>query len=276
MQEKIHELIIKGEFSDPHKILGLQAIDEKRQVIRLWRPDSTNCALEVRGKEVEAKQIHDAGIYEYEVSTEIKPTDYRIFHHNGKLAHDPYAFAKIFGDLDEHLVSQGLHYELYDLLGATPKVHQGVAGVNFAVWAPNAISLSLLAEFNDWNGRMNPMRQIGNTGVWELFIPNLSEGEKYKFEVVTKEREHFIKTDPVAHFAEVRPKNSSIVFDVSRFHWSDAHWIKERKKFRFGNVPISIYEVHLGSWRRKHDGNGSWLNYRDLADQLVVLEIVES
>ena len=265
MQENIHDLLSKGKFSDPHSYLGLQQVDEKKKIIRIWKPGSTTCQLEICGKAVEATKVHDSGLYEYEVSSEIKPTDYRVIYPNGRISHDPYAFGKTLGDLDIHLVSRGLHYELYDLLGATPKVHQGVAGINFALWAPNAVSVSLLGDFNNWDGLVTPMRCIGTTGVWEIFMPGLSEGEKYKFEIVTKEDERKIKTDPVAHFAEMRPKNSSIVFDVSRFHWSDADWIRERGKFRCGNVPITIYEVHPGSWQKE---DGSFLNYRELASRL--------
>jgi len=265
MQDNIVDLIIQGRFTDPHSTLGLQKIDGQKQVIRLWRPDSQNCELEVHGKTVEAKQVHNAGLYEYEVSSKIKPTDYRIFHLNGKLAHDPYAFELTFGDLDIHLVGQGLHYELYDLLGATKKMHQKVMGTNFAVWAPNALSVALIGDFNNWDGRINPMRCIGSTGVWEIFIPGLGEGEKYKFEIITKEGERKIKNDPVAHFAEVRPKTASIVFDVDRFHWSDADWLKTRGKIRKGKVPFNVYEVHLGSWKHK---DGAALNYKDLANHL--------
>ncbi|NGX47590.1 MAG: 1,4-alpha-glucan branching enzyme GlgB [Chlamydiae bacterium] len=265
MQENVHDLLSKRQFSDPHSYLGLQQVDEKKKIIRIWKPGSTTCQLEICGKAVEATKVHDSGLYEYEVSSEIKPTDYRVIYPNGRISHDPYAFGKTLGDLDIHLVSRGLHYELYDLLGATPKVHQGVAGINFALWAPNAVSVSLLGDFNNWDGLVTPMRCIDMTGVWEIFMPGLSEGEKYKFEIVTKEDERKIKTDPVAHFAEMRPKNSSIVFDVSRFHWSDADWIREREKFRCGNVPITIYEIHPGSWQKE---DGSFLNYRELASRL--------
>ncbi|NGX60277.1 MAG: 1,4-alpha-glucan branching enzyme GlgB, partial [Chlamydiae bacterium] len=266
MQQNLFDLLSKRQFSDPHSILGLHQIDGKKQIIRIWKPGSTTCQIEVYGKTVEATQVHDAGVYEYEVSSDIKPTDYRVIFPNGKISYDPYAFEKIIGDLDIHLIGRGLHYELYDLLGATPKVHQGVAGINFALWAPNAVSVSLLGDFNDWDGMINPMRCIETTGVWEIFVPGIREGEKYKFEMMTKEGGRKIKTDPVAHFSEMRPKTSSIAFDVSRFHWSDAHWINEREKFRFGNVPISIYEVHLGSWQKDE---GGFLGYRELAKRLV-------
>ena len=265
MQENIFEQILKGEFADPHSVLGLQNIDENKRVIRIFRPDSENCELEVHGRTVLANKIHDAGFYEYEVAPDFKPTDYRIFHTGGKLAHDPYAFELTFGQLDIHLLNQGLHYELYDLLGATIKVHQGVMGTNFAVWAPNAVNVSIVGDFNHWNGKATPMRSVGETGVWEIFLPGLGEGENYKFEILTKNGERLIKTDPVAHFFALRPDTSSIVFDVSRFHWSDAHYLEERKKIRDGNQPINVYEVHPGAWKRK---DGAFLNYRELAEEL--------
>ena len=265
MQENIQDLILQGRFTNPHSVLGLQNDSHQSQVIRLWRPDCQNCVLEVSGKTVEARLVHPSGLYEYQVSLKIKPTDYRIFHQNGKKAHDPYAFALTFGDLDIHLLERGLHYELHDLLGATTKVHQGIMGTNFALWAPNALSSSLIGDFNQWDGRLNPMRAVGSTGVWEIFIPGLGENEKYKFEILTKDQKHMIKSDPVAHFAELRPKTASVVFDVTRFHWSDTSWLKAREKNRKASCPINIYEVHPDSWSKL---NGAFLNSRDLAKSL--------
>lgn len=265
MKENIQDLIYQGQFTDPHRVLGLQMRKNQKQVIRLWRPGENRCELEVKGKKVEAKRVHVAGLYEYETLQKIQPSDYRIFHKSGKVAHDPYSCSLTFGDLDIHLMGRGVHYELYNLLGATIREHEGIKGTNFAVWAPNALSVSVVCDSNFWDGRVHPMRCIYSIGVWEIFIPGIGEGEKYKFEIITKEKERKIKADPVGHYTELRPKTASIVFDLNRFLWSDNLWMQTRGKFRQGQAPLNIYEVHLGSWRKKlYD----FLNYREIAHQL--------
>lgn len=266
MQENIHELFSKGVISNPHQFLGIQLADNDKQIIRIWKPGSSICHLEICGKPVEAKKIHDSGLYEYEVLEKIHPADYRVLDEKGEKSHDPYAFEQAVGELDLHLMQRGVHYELYNLLGSTPRVHQGIAGVHFAVWAPNAVSVSLIGEFNHWDGLAHPMRRIDSTGVWEIFMPGLSEGIRYKYKILTKEGKHRIKSDPLAHYSEMRPRNSSRVFNVNRFQWTDATWMQRRGKFRFGNAPINIYEVHLGSWQKR---GIHFLNYRDLAAELV-------
>ncbi|MDN3505710.1 MAG: 1,4-alpha-glucan branching protein GlgB [Simkaniaceae bacterium] len=244
--------------SDPHSYLGLNMVDETKTIIRIWRPGSSDCLLEVFGKPVEAKKVHESGLFEYEVPAVAGPTDYRIHGPNGTASHDPYAFPSTIDELDADLLSKGLHYELYNLLGSTPKVHHGVEGIQFSVWAPNALSVSLIGDFNQWNGLVTPMRLIADTGVWEIFLPGLTTGEKYKYEIMTREKERLVKSDPVSHFSEMRPNNSSIVFDVNQFSWSDEKWLAKRDK----NGPISIYEIHLASWQQG-------LNYRELASRIV-------
>jgi len=266
MQDNTFDLLSNRQSSDPHSFLGLKMVDNTKKIIRIWRPGSVDCQLEVCGKSVQAKKIHDIGLFEFEVSLDVSPTDYLIMDPSGRAFHDPYAFDKTIGELDVHLLSQGLHYELYDLLGSTPKIHQGVEGIQFSVWAPNAVSVSLIGDFNKWDGLVTPMRRIGATGVWEIFFPGLSAGEKYKYEIMTSQGGRLIKTDPIAHYSEMRPKNSSIVFDVSKFSWSDEKWLQDRGKYRGANTPVSIYEVHLGSWQKSE---GHFSNYRDLAGRLV-------
>ena len=265
MQENIFELIQKGEFTDPHKYLGLQEVDAQKKMVRLWRPGAEKCYIEVQGSALEAERVHESGIYECEVPYSTGETDYRIYHQSGVVAHDPYAFGKVLGDLDVHLAARGLHYELYNLLGATGKEQNGVQGTHFALWAPNACGVSLVGDFNHWDGRINPMRLIGLSGIWEIFLPGIGKGEKYKFEIHTKAGHRKIKADPVAHFSEVRPKTASIVYDVDSFPWSDADWLEERKKYSKQNHPINIYEVHVGSWQK--DGE-NFLGYRELGKRL--------
>lgn len=260
----VTSLILEGKFTDPHEFLGLNS-SEEGALIRIWRPENSSCTLKIGKEIVEANPIDDSGLFVCRLQSQIQPHEYWISHHDGTWANDPYAFDRVIGQLDEHLLGRGVHYELYDLLGATPKVHQGVAGMSFAVWAPNAASVLLKAEFNGFNGKRNPMRAIGATGVWELFVPGVKKGQKYLFEVITKEGEQFVKVDPVAHHAELRPSKTSIAFDVGNYAWNDQKWLEKKGQFRSRNIPINIYEVHLGSWEQEE---GTFLNYRELAQKL--------
>lgn len=248
------------DFHDPHQVLGLHELGS-RKVIRLWRPGATQVYFELFGKIVEANQMQP-GLFEYEVPLETTYRDYRIYHKNGLLVADPYAFWPTLGELDLHLFNRGVHYELYHVMGGRLMTHQGIEGVKFAVWAPSALKVSLVGDFNHWDGRETPMRVVGNSGIWELFIPGVREGEKYKFEIVTQEGNVLLKSDPFAHYAEFRPNNASIVFDVDRFAWNDSKWMQQRGG---KEAPILIYEVHLGSWKQKE---GQFLNYRELAPLL--------
>lgn len=266
MAENIHELRISGRLLDPHQILGLKKLDSQRGVVRLWRPDLEKCELILGNEKIVGKKVQEEGLFEMEVPPDLNRQGYQIVYPNGKIVQDPYSFDPVLGELDIHLVRKGLHYELYNFLGATLREHEGVVGTHFAVWAPNALSVSLIGEFNNWDNRIHPMRCLGATGVWELFLPAIGEGERYKFSILTKEGETLIKTDPVAHYGEKRPYNASIVFDVDRYEWTDTSWMEKRGEVRKGDTPLSIYEVHLGSWKKKE---GMFLNYRELASQLV-------
>ncbi|MBM95874.1 MAG: 1,4-alpha-glucan branching enzyme [Oceanospirillaceae bacterium] len=179
----------------------------------------------------------------------------------------PWTFWPQLGELDLHLFAEGRHWNIHQHLGAQLKTLNGVEGVLFAVWAPSATRVSVVGSFNNWNGLRHPMRALGGSGVWELFIPGLHAGDLYKFEI---RNEHtgdlLLKTDPYARYMEKRPDNSSVVFD-SQHQWSDAEWMRERDYFEWQHRPISIYEVHLGSWRR--DELGNFLSYRAIAHELV-------
>lgn len=247
----------------PHGQFGLQDTPTG-QIIRLWRPGAEWIDLEVLGKIVKAKREGDEGIFTYVPENKIGAHDYRIYHRNGLLAHDPYAFLPTIGEMDLFLFNKGCHYELYNILGANVGVFQGVKGVRFALWAPNAVAVSLIGDFNDWDGRVNPMRSMGTSGIWELFVPGLGVGEKYKFEIRTREGYLRLKSDPVAFYAEVRPLTASVVADVNGYTWNDQQWIAKRA-LQDLNRPIRIYEVHLGSWRRY---DSFFPNYRQLARDL--------
>lgn len=259
--------VIQGLSYNPHAILGLQKGSENSQVIRLWRPGAEQISLEIFSQLVEVPKIHGEGFFELTVPLHTKYTDYRIFHQNGFLCHDPYAFKSTFGELDQYLFAKGVHYQLYQQMGGRLTTHQNCEGAKFALWAPNAKSVSLVGDFNYWNGRVNPMRMLGSSGVWELFVPGLIQGMRYKFEIQTQQGEKFLKADPYALQGELRPSNASVLSSTFHFQWQDQDWIEKRQKADKQKLPMNIYEVHLGSWHLKE---GQFLNYREIAHQLAL------
>lgn len=260
-------LVFSSEFHDPHRILGLHDAYDSQKVIRLYRPGAEEVHLEVFGKSISAKRLDDAGLFECTVPNSTTARDYRVYHQSGLLAHDPYAFYPSIGELDQYLFAQGTHYQIFKILGAHPITHQGVEGIRFAVWAPAAKRVSLVGDFNYWDGRANPMRSMGQSGIWELFVPGLTEGEKYKFEIKTQKGVLLLKADPYGFYSELRPATASIVFDLERFQWNDAAWMKRRRELNLSQQPVNIYEVHLGSWKRRE---GQFLNYREIAEELAI------
>ena len=171
-------------------------------------------------------------------------------------------------DFDRYLFGSGNHWKLYEKLGAHPRKVQDQQGVNFALWAPNAQSIQVVGDFNQWDGRAHPMRKQIPSGVWELFVPNVQTGMNYKYRVRSLDGRIIDKADPLAFYSEVPPRTASIVHSLS-YQWNDASWLDERAQNRILQKPISIYEVHLGSWRKCQSTNHGWLNYRELAHQLV-------
>jgi 1,4-alpha-glucan branching enzyme len=176
----------------------------------------------------------------------------------------------VLTEFDLHLIGEGNHHHLYDKLGAHLCVKDGIAGVNFAVWAPNAVRISITGDFNNWDDGKHPMRPRADSGIWELFIPDLAEGTKYKYAVWPRSGgSPQMKADPVGFFAEARPKTASIVYDLDRHRWNDAAWISARLSRNVLTQPISVYEVHLGSWDRIGDEGNRFLTYREMTERLV-------
>ena len=172
-------------------------------------------------------------------------------------------------DLDQYLIGEGTHNQLWRVLGANIITHEEQNGVHFAVWAPNALSVSVIGNFNEWRADQRPMYPVGNTGVWEIFVPNLSEGELYKFRITGADNIVRDKADPIGFGSQHPPEQASVVRDINNYAWNDTDWIKNRSKNTDRDQPVSIYEVHLGSWRRKYDDNGRPLSYLELARDLV-------
>jgi 1,4-alpha-glucan branching enzyme len=181
----------------------------------------------------------------------------------------PEIFEPVISDVDQYLIGEGAHNQLWRVLGANIITHRGQSGVHFAVWAPNALSVSVIGNFNDWHANRSPMVSAGNTGVWETFVPDLSDGELYKFRITGADNVVRDKSDPFGFGSQHPPEKASVVRDLDNYDWNDANWIKSRRETADRNQPVSIYEVHLGSWRRKHDENGRPLSYLELAQDLV-------
>ena len=258
---------MKLDLANPHGTLGAHAADGG-VVVRALRPEAQAVRLLPMG--VELEHI-GGGIWEGLLEGEAPPLEYEVEtvypDGNRSVGRDPYAFLPTLGELDLHLAAEGRHEELYAKLGAHVRELAGVQGTAFAIWAPNATGVSVVGDFNGWDGRQHPMRSLGPSGIWELFIPALGAGERYKFELRRADGSIQLKADPLAFRTELPPNTASIVFDPQH-RWSDAPWIEARRRTDPIASPISIYEVHLGSWRLNPlDGNRS-LTYLELADEL--------
>ncbi len=269
--------ILRAEHGDPFHILGMHLVESQGKpavAIRAFLPRTQN-AWVLRGPgsndAVPMRRIHADGFFEAIFPNEQAIFSYRLRTDYGGLHEfeDPYRFPPVLSDYDLYLLGEGTHYKTYEKLGAHLTEIAGVRGVAFAVWAPNAKRVSVVGNFNQWDGREHPLRVRGSTGVWELFIPGMPEGEIYKFEVKSRNKNYLaLKTDPYGFYAEQRPKTASIVYNLDRYVWNDQKWMAEREGRQSLHAPLAIYEVHLGSWHRKGDDGKTVLNYREIAGQL--------
>lgn len=257
------QLLLKFSHKNPHRFLGLHD-DADQKIIRMFRPGADQIHLEVFGEIKQAKKENNLGLFTYHVPKETTHLDYKIFHQNGLLEHDPYSFSPSILKEDIQAFKQGRHDTLYKVMGGRIFTHGGCSGARFTVWAPNARQISLVCDTNYFDGRLYPLREIDGSGIFEIFVPGLEEGEKYKFEIRTNEGHVFLKTDPFAFYYEERPNSSAILFDLEQFCFDDDVW--HQKKKTIYNKPLNIYKVHLGSWKKN---GSSFLNYRDLAHELV-------
>ncbi|HYE31159.1 MAG TPA: 1,4-alpha-glucan branching protein GlgB [Methylomirabilota bacterium] len=261
---------------EPHRLLGMHPMaNGKGVVVRAFIPDAARVevipVLEKNQPTFELKRIHDSGFFEgvAEKASRVYAYDLRITNNHGvtRQNRDPYSFLPTLGETDVYLFGQGNELKIYEKLGAQLRTIDGVAGTSFAVWAPNAQRVSVIGNFNYWDGRYNPMRMVGGSGIWELFIPGIGEGALYKFEILDAHGNLTVKTDPYGFFYELPPKQASIVWNTKKFQWSDEQWIAQRRETNTLRAPMSIYEVHIGSWRKKSAFES--FGYRELAGPLV-------
>jgi 1,4-alpha-glucan branching enzyme len=256
---------------DPHALLGAHPTP-RGVVVRAYRPDAARVELliEEEGPR-EMVRVHAAGLFELLVEgrERLFPYRLRVTYPNGDAytQRDPYAFLPTLTTFDEHLFNEGHHWRLYDKLGAHVRELGGVRGVAFAVWAPQADGVSVVGSFNSWDGRLHPMRKLGVSGIWELFVPDLEPGALYKYEIHRRGSLAFLKTDPYALYTEVPPATSSIVFEPS-YQFNDGEWMSRRAESDYLRRPLNIYEVHLGSWRQIPEQGGRSLTYRETAPAL--------
>jgi 1,4-alpha-glucan branching enzyme len=254
---------------DPFGVLGMHQSGEQL-VVRVFRPDARSVTVQEvggKGRSFPALQVHPEGLFEADLEGVEERFQY-VLHFTGAEGNewsesDPYSFGTILGPLDLHLFAEGQHCAHLLEIG-------GVRGTAFHVWAPNAQRVSVVGDFNGWDGRRNPMRKLLGCGVWEIFIPGVSEGAHYKFELKQSHGGIGLKSDPFAFYGQHGRATASMVFDLGRYQWTDEAWMEARKSKQWHQEPVSIYEVHLGSWRRKTDEQGErYLSYRELADELL-------
>jgi 1,4-alpha-glucan branching enzyme len=262
------EQLAEGRHPDPFEVLG-RRLQGDRALLRVFLPEAAEVWV-VEG-DLPLQRLPDSDFFEWRGPAGALPERYRLRgvtkEGSAFLLHDPYAFPCQLSDFDLHLFSEGRHWHIYRWLGAHQHVADGVSGTLFAVWAPNALRVSVVGDFNRWDGRRHPMRRRGDSGVWELFLPEVTPGALYKYELLQSTGRVVLKIDPYGNAAQMRPETASIVTAPSRHQWGDGEWMQARAGRDWQRAPLAIYEVHLGSWRR--DEGGGFLGYRELAESLV-------
>lgn len=273
----LYDELMNGQLNAPKHLLGIHDYGEG-QVITVYRPHSESVSVtSVTGKSpVPMEQLADGFYGIYFPKKKYKGNKYKIetkyLDGTTVLTADCYSFDSLITDYDTYLFAEGKNYDIYDKLGAHPMTIDGVQGTYFSVWAPNARRVSVVGDFNMWDGALNPMQIHSASGIYEIFMPDVHVGAVYKFQIQTRTGEILYKADPYGNQAQVRPDNANVVADLRNYKWADDEWIENRKKqTRVDRLkqPMSIYEVHLGSWKKKiEDSDFGFYNYRELAEQL--------
>jgi len=270
--------LLEGRHENPFELLGPhEYVQDGRRLtaVRAYFPDSIQAWLvdPARGRSQPMRRIHPAGLFEAIYPPQWEGRGYMLRSKNNRgyetTTRDPYSFPPLMTDYDLHLLGEGTHLHSYERMGAHLRTVDGVEGVNFAVWAPNAQGVSIVGDFNGWDGRRHPMRKLVPSGIWELFIPGLTAGTLYKFQIRGADGQTTERSDPMGFAAELPPRTASIVTDLHDYTWNDEAWLAARRNIDWLEQPLAIYEVHLGSWQRPADDPHGWLSYREIAHRLV-------
>jgi 1,4-alpha-glucan branching enzyme len=263
--------LLAGEHSSPHSILGLHpdiVQGVRGATLRAYHPDAASCECLLDGDGWRPLQAEAGGLFSSLFASVSPPRDYRLrfgFRDGATWERrDPYRFLPTLGDLDLHLFGEGKHRDLWKLLGAHPRRMDGIDGVSFAVWAPNARRVSVLGDFCAWDARLFPMRHLGASGVFELFVPDVAPGALYKYEILTREGMLRVKADPLGLSMEQPPGTASGVARLDSYEWGDGAWMTSRRDRHVRREPVLVYEVHLGSWARVPEEGNRWLTYREI------------
>ncbi len=264
------EAIVYSEEDNPHKILGIHSVSGGK-LVQVFYPEAIEAVLHTKGKDYPMEQADEEGFYAVLIPKNTSTDNYSftVTMEDGTKHdfYDPYGFEPVIDKKDAEKFNKGINYEIYHLLGAHPYVIDGIHGVLFAVWAPNAMRVSVVGDFNHWDGRVHQMRRLWDSGIFELFIPMANIGDNYKFEIKAKGGLTFLKADPYAFYSQKRPENASVVYDLAGFSWNDDKWMEQRKEVNSHKTPMSILEVHLGSFAKPDDGR-DFYNYRELAPMI--------
>ncbi len=278
------EELVYSEASDPGRLLGEHVIKEGL-LIQAFLPNAAKVSVKIGEESFPMEMADENGFFAVllEDRLELVPYHFLVTYEDGDSEEivDPYSyqFYTAFTEEEVKKFGAGIYYDSYQKFGAHPTVEAGISGVHFAVWAPDAMRVSVVGDFNFWDGRRHQMKKRGPSGIYEIFIPGLKPGAIYKYEIKTKAGDPMLKADPYANFSELRPNTASVIWDMTDYQWNDGEWIEKRKaaKDRLKDSPMSIYEVHLGSWMQKpvaqdengDDINGSqFYNYREIAEKL--------
>jgi 1,4-alpha-glucan branching enzyme len=266
------DAIAAGRHSDPFAVLGPHDPGNGRVTVRTFQPHASKVTVMQPAGRIEMQRVHPAGLYVAQIDETAKASyRYIVEMPNGYVQEleDPYRFPPLLGDLDIHLLVEGNHLRTFEKLGSHVVSKEGVNGTHFAVWAPNAERVSVVGDFNGWDGRRHAMRFRHDAGVWEIFIPGIGHGTHYKYEIIGRGGVLLpLKSDPYGYHAEVPPKTASVVWDLQPRDWQDGEWMASQKERNQRHAPISVYEVHLGSWRRVPEEGNRSLTYIELADEL--------
>ena len=271
----LYDELMEGKINAPKHLLGNHDYGEG-QMITAYKPHSVSCkVIAPTGKtEYEMEKVDDKGFYAlYLPKKKFVGSKYRLVtdYQDGStvVSADPYSFDSQIGSMDVYLFSEGNHWEIYKKLGAHPMKLDGVAGTYFAVWAPHARRVSVVGDFNMWDGALHPMHLTGSSGIYELFIPDVGEDAIYKFNILTRYGEEIYKADPFGNCTQFRPDNANVVKDLTKYRWKDNAWMEKRKTITRNDAmrkPMNIYEMHLGSWKKKvEDDDNGFFSYRELA-----------